>query len=286
MGRTEFNSSRVRSHYIHTHMKLELEKRLLDETLHYRRLIVTEPASRERNTPVTFPMESVSSSISSLSPCPAFHLSPELCGEEDNSCSSSDMMDTSCSSSLSLDTEATGSSPSEQATLDVDDKGVAHILSFDDSDEDGCPCVKEYERINIHQPLTHDLSTKAADSITGLSTDDNSQSESNTNTSQLEYVDENANQVILESENDPFDIPNTPSPSSDHNSYMDLSLSSDSDLVFFDSFHEYGPSLSHNHFKAYSHMDYISHHQFPSCPSPGQIEDSGVNLLESLVGSS
>ncbi|KAI7809517.1 cysteine/serine-rich nuclear protein 1 [Triplophysa rosa] len=271
MGRVEFNSSHVRSHYIHTHMKLELEKRLLDE----KRIIVTEPPTRERNTPLTFPMENNPSSFTSLSPGPVFHLS----SEEENS---RDMMDTSCSSSVSLDSEATGRPSSERAALDVGDKGLAHILSFDDSDEDGCPYIKEYERINMHQPLNHDLSTEAADSLVGLSTKDNM--ESNTSTSQSEYVDENANQAILECVNDPFDIPNTPSPSSDHNCYMDLSLSSDSDLVFFDSFHECCPSLSYNHFRVNTHMDYISHLQFPGCPRSPQIEDSGVSLLESLVG--
>lgn len=271
MGRVEFNSSRVRSHYIHTHMKLELEKRLLDE----KRLIVTEQTLRERNTPITIPMNNDPFCFNSLSPGPAFRLS----SEEDNSCSSNDMMDTSCSS-VSLESDANRHRSSERATLDVDDKGLAHILSFDDSDEDGCPCIKEYERINMHQPLNHDLSTEAADSLNGLSKKDNK--ESNTSTSHLEYVDENANQAILECVNEAFDIPNTPSPSPDHNCYMDLSLSSDSDLVFFDSFHEYG--LSHNHFKVYTHTDYISHLQFPSRPSSPQIEDSGVNLLESLVG--
>ncbi|KAA0719166.1 Cysteine/serine-rich nuclear protein 1 [Triplophysa tibetana] len=268
MDRVEFNSSRVRSHYIHTHMKLELEKRLLDE----KRITVTEPPSRERNTPLTFPMENNLSSLTSLSPGPGFHLS----SEKDNS-SSSDMMDTSCSLSVSLDSEATGHPASERATLDVDDNGLAHILSFDDSDEDGCPYIKEYERVDMDQPLTHDLSTEAA-----LSTKYNM--ENNTSTSQQENVDKNANQAILECVNDSFDIPKTPSPSSDNNCYMDFSLSSDPDLVFFDSFHECGPSLSYNHFRVNTHTDYISHLQFPGCPRSPQIEDSGVCLLESLVG--
>lgn len=237
-GRIAFNSSRVRSHYIHTHMKLELEKRLHNDN----RVIVSEQQSMARNRAITFPVEKDR--------------------QGDNSWSS-DMTDNSCSSSLSLDSE-TRPSP-EQPALNVDDTGLTHILSFSDSDGEGCPHVKEY-----------DLSTEAAG---GTST-----KESSTSTSQLEYLDENANQATMECVNDTFDIPNTPSASPDHtvNSYMDLSLSSDSDLVFFDTFHEYGPS--HNHFKEYSHMDYISHLQYPRCPSPAQTEDSGVGLLESLVG--
>ncbi|XP_067309923.1 cysteine/serine-rich nuclear protein 1 [Pseudorasbora parva] len=245
-GRIEFNSSRVRSHYIHTHMKLELEKRLHNDN----RVIATEQQSMARNRAITCPAEK--------------DLSPELCRQGDNSWSS-DMTDNSCSSSLSLDSGTDVRPSSERPALNVDDTGLTHIFSFSDSDGEGCPYVKEY-----------DLSAQAAG---GTAT-----KESSTSTSQLEYLDENANQATVECVNDTFDIPNTPSASPDHtrNSYMDLSLSSDSDLVFFDTFHEYGPS--HNHFKVYSHMDYISHHQFPPCPSPSQIEDSGIGLLESLVG--
>lgn len=246
-GRIEFNSSRVRSHYIHTHMKLELEKRLLNDN----RVIATEQPSLARNRAITFPVEKDS---------PSFHLSSELCRQGDNSWST-DMTDYSCSSSLSLDSETDARPSSERPTLNGDDSGLTHILSFSDSDGEGCPYIKEY-----------DLSTEAAG---GTST-----KESRISTSQLEYLDENANQATMECGKDTFDIPNTPSASPDHtvNCYMDLSLSSDSDLVFFDTFHEYGDRPSHNH------MDYISHLQFPRCLSPAQIEDSGVSLLESLVG--
>lgn len=229
-GRIEFNSSRVRSHYIHTHMKLELEKRLDD----------TQQQSTERNKSIPNPVESSS---------PPFR-------QAENNWSS----DTSCSSSLSLDSE-TDASPSSE---DMEDTRLTHILSFSDSDADRCPYIKDY-----------DLSKEAA---RFASTIDNQQLKTKP---QLEYLDENANQVTVKCVNDPFfDIPNTPSASPDHtvNGYMDLSLSSDSDLMFFDAFHEF------NHFKTYGHMDYISHLQFPRCPSPAQTEDSGISLLESLVG--
>uniref|UniRef100_A0A8C1RXL6 Cysteine-serine-rich nuclear protein 1a n=1 Tax=Cyprinus carpio TaxID=7962 RepID=A0A8C1RXL6_CYPCA len=251
-GRIEFNSSRVRSHYIHTHMKLELEKRLHDDN----RLTATEQQSAERNRAITFPVENNS---------PSFLLSSELCRQGDNSWSS-DMTDTSCcSSSLSLDSETDGGPSSERPTLDMDSRGLTHIVSFSDSDGEGCPYIKEY-----------DLSTEASG---GTST-----KESNTSTSKVEYLDENANQATMECVDDPFDIPNTPSASPDHtmNCYMDLSLSSGSDLVFFDTFHEY--CLSCNHLKVCTHLDYMSQLQFPCCPSPTLTEDSGVSLLESLVG--
>ncbi|XP_039533268.1 cysteine/serine-rich nuclear protein 3 [Pimephales promelas] len=251
-GRIEFNSSRVRSHYIHTHMKLELEKRLLNDN----RGIATEQQLLARNRTITFPVEKDS---------PSFHLSSELCRQGDNSWST-DMTDYSCSSSLSLDSETDARPSSEKPTMTGDDTGLTHILGFSDSDGKGCPYVKDY-----------DLSTEAAG---GTST-----KESRISTSQLEYLDENANQATMECVNDTFDIPNTPSASPDHtaNCYMDLSLSSDPYLVFFDTFHEYGDRPSHS--QECSHMDYYSSHlQFPRCLSPTQIEDSGVNLLESLVG--
>lgn len=230
-------------------MKLELEKRLHDDN----RLISTEQQSLVRNRTNTFPVENDS---------PSFLLSSELCRRGDNSWSN-DMADTSYSSSHSRDSEMDGRPSSERPTLDMDGRGLAHILSFSDSDGEGCPYIKDYN-----------LSTEASGATCTK--------KSITSKSKLEYVDENANQASMECVDDPFAIPNTPSASPDHtmNCYMDLSLSSDSDLVFFDSFHEYGPS----HFKVYSNLDYMSQLQFPRCPSPALIEDSGVCLLESLVG--
>uniref|UniRef100_A0A672SX63 Cysteine and serine rich nuclear protein 1 n=1 Tax=Sinocyclocheilus grahami TaxID=75366 RepID=A0A672SX63_SINGR len=137
-GRIEFNSSRVRSHYIHTHMKLELEKRLHDDN----RLVSTEQQSAARNRAITFPVENDS---------PSFLLSSELCRQGDNSWSS-DMTDTSCSSSLSLDSETDGRPSSERPTLDMDGRGLTHILSFSDSDGEGCPYIKDY---NLDQSSSH-----------------------------------------------------------------------------------------------------------------------------------
>lgn len=232
-------------------MKLELEKRLHDDN----RPTATEQQSVERNRAITFPAENDS---------PSFPLSSELCRQRDNSWNS-DVTDTSCSSSLSLDSETDGGPSSRRPTLDMDSRGHTHILSFSNSDGEGCPYIKEY-----------DLFTEASGGT--------SSKESNSSTSQVEYLDENDNQATRECVDDPFDIPNTPSASPDHsmNCYMDLSLSSGSDLVFFDTFHEYG--LSRNHLKVCSHLDYMSPLQFPCCPSPTLTEDSGVSLLESLVG--
>ncbi len=125
------------------------------------------------------------------------------------------MADTSYSSSLSRDSETDGRPSSERPTLDMDGRGLAHILSFSDSDGEGCPYIKDYN-----------LSTEASGATCTK--------ESITSKSKLEYLDENANQASMECVDDPFAIPNTPSASPDHtmNCYMDLSLSSDSDLVF------------------------------------------------------
>ncbi|XP_055784137.1 cysteine/serine-rich nuclear protein 1-like [Salvelinus fontinalis] len=82
------------------------------------------------------------------------------------------------------------------------------------------------------------------------------------------------------------DCPNTPSPSVDGTaaSYMDLSLSSESDLEFFDGFC-LGPSSLYNSLTEYQHMDTFFHFQLPSYPSSqSQACDPGTCPLESLIG--
>ncbi|KAG1926936.1 cysteine/serine-rich nuclear protein, partial [Pimephales promelas] len=66
--------------------------------------------------------------------------------------------------------------------------------------------------------------------------------------------------------------------------YMDLSLSSESDLEFFDGFPCLGPSSLYNSLKEYEHMDNFFQFQLPTCPSLPQAADPGTCLLESLIG--
>ncbi|PWS21888.1 hypothetical protein DKP78_21245, partial [Enterococcus faecium] len=86
--RIEFNSSRVQTHYIHTIMKLELEKRLEEHSDQGDRssspppqeLSVSEPPSHQQTTAPAMPA------------VPAFHFSSDLTSVGENSCSS-DMTD-------------------------------------------------------------------------------------------------------------------------------------------------------------------------------------------------
>lgn len=270
-GRIEFNSSRVQTHYIHTIMKLELEKRLEEHT--------TEALEEQPDcTSSVRPVEG-----STIPERPSFHFSSELVAVNENSCSS-DMTDSSSSSGQSEDTEVVR----EQSPLDVDENGLARILSFSDTDNEDCSGKDgDVERSNQQQK------NESASMGYGIfsAADDNklctSQIDSNVNNSRTaisEFLDENANQGngLFHSGS----VPHTPSPSiGDHSaSYMDLSLSSESDLEFFDEFPCLGPSSLYNSLKEYEHMDNFFQFQLPSYPSLPQAADPGTCLLESLIG--
>lgn len=270
-GRIEFNSSRVQTHYIHTIMKLELEKRLEEHT--------TEASEEQPDyTSSVRPVEG-----STVPERPSFHFSSELVAVNENSCSS-DMTDSSSSSGQSEDTEVVR----EQSPLDVDENGLARILSFSDTDNEDCSGKDgDVERSNQQQK------NESASMGYGIfsAADDNklctSQTDSNVNNSRTaisEFLDENANQGngLFHSAS----VPHTPSPSiGDHSaSYMDLSLSSESDLEFFDEFPCLGPSSLYNSLKEYEHMDNFFQFQLPSYPSLPQAADPGTCLLESLIG--
>uniref|UniRef100_G3NHA8 Cysteine-serine-rich nuclear protein 1b n=1 Tax=Gasterosteus aculeatus TaxID=69293 RepID=G3NHA8_GASAC len=106
-GRIEFNSTRVQTHYIHTIMKLELEKRL-------------EEQSSQQQQPTA------------LSAVPSFPFSSELAAPGENSCSS-DMTDLSDSSGHSDDSEGGEARREHLTRLDVDEKGLSRILGFSDA---------------------------------------------------------------------------------------------------------------------------------------------------------
>ncbi|XP_077365446.1 cysteine/serine-rich nuclear protein 1b [Festucalex cinctus] len=237
-GRIEFNSTRVQTHYIHTIMKLELEKRLEEQSSS------EEPAEAP------------------VAPAHPFPFSSELASAGDNSCSS-DMSD---SSAQSDDSEGGGSPCGRRTPLDVDEKGLSRILSFNEAaDKDACSRQATTETFG---------SFSMADFA-----DDNAAPLDNRAVSEL--LDENANQA-----NGLFhggSVPHTPSPTVDRSaSYnMDLSLSSESDLEFLDGFPCLGPSSLYNSLKEYEHMDNFFHFQLPSLPASG---DPGTCLLESLIG--
>ncbi|XP_028290398.1 cysteine/serine-rich nuclear protein 1b [Gouania willdenowi] len=276
-GRIEFNSTRVQTHYIHTIMKLELEKRL------------EEPSSTEN--------EEGNTRGSALLPAvPSFPFSSELTAARDNSCSS-DMTDISDCSGQSENSEE-GKGLCKHHTH-VDEKGLNRILGF--GENENCSRASrdsafkgsrdtwcQDEPQERQQPSTEAFSSFSMvdfgdenDNLDAALLDDHTD---NQVTAISELLDENANQGngLFHSNS----VPHTPSPSIDRSaSYnMDLSLSSESDLEFFDGFPCLGPSSLYNSLKEYEHMDSFFPFQLPSYPSMPVASDPGTCLLESLIG--
>ncbi|XP_061522649.1 cysteine/serine-rich nuclear protein 1b [Phycodurus eques] len=252
-GRIEFNSTRVQTHYIHTIMKLELEKRLEEQSS-------TEEEATEAKA---------------IPPAHSFPFSAELASAGDNSCSS-DMSD---SSAQSDDSEGGGSPCGRRTPLDVDEKGLSRILSFNDT-ENGDAAVKD--ACSRQAATTETFSSFSM--VDFADENDNIDAALLDNRAVSELLDENANQG-----NGLFhggSVPHTPSPTVDRSaSYnMELSLSSESDLEFFDGFPCLGPSSLYNSLKEYEHMDNFFHFQLPSYPSLPASGDPGTCLLESLIG--
>lgn len=279
-GRIEFNSTRVQTHYIHTIMKLELEKRLEEQS---------STEEDEENATGATPLPAV----------PSFPFSAELTAAGENSCSS-DMTD--LSDSQSEDSEA-GERPCEpSAQLDVDEKGLSRILCFSDtenssrssrdsgdkSSKDTCCPEQQQEQ---QQPSSEAFSSFSMvdfadenDNIDAALLDSSDDQTDNRATAISELLDENANQgnALFYSSS----VPHTPSPTIDRSaSYdMELSLSSESDLEFFDGFPCLGPTSLYNSLKEYEHMDNFFQFQLPSYPSFPAASDPGTCLLESLIG--
>lgn len=304
-GRIEFNSSRVQTHYIHTIMKLELEKRLEEhsgpEGEETGRTPEASPVQNHR--PVGMPPET---NHFHPSPClptgPSFHFSSELAAPGENSCSS-DMTDSSSGSSSQEDPEAGGRSPGEERSpLGVDESGLSRILSFSDVDNEDCAYGgggDGRDRVNDNHCHTQQQQVPHSSVFGGFGAAEFPDENDNIDAALLdsirdhmdsrpaaisELLDENANQgnALFHSGS----VPRTPSPSFDRSaSYgMDLSLSSESDLEFFDGFPCLGPSSLYNSLKDYEHMDNFFHFQLPSYPSLPQSGDPGTCLLESLIG--
>lgn len=277
-GRIEFNPSRVQTHYIHTIMKLELEKRL-------------EEHAPENEAASDRPPETGSGDL-----CPvegggenngsSFHFNSELAAAGENSCSS-DMTDSSCSSGQSEDSDAADAPPSEQSSLDVDENGLAQILSFSDTDNEECSlqcrdagCSRQQRRSEPAESVGYGI----------FSTVEHADGEENGRATRTVSTDGAAAEAELSDDNANQDdtlfhggsVPNTPSPTIDN--YMDLSLSSESDLEFFDGFPCLGPSSLYNSLKEYEHLDNFFQFQLPAHPSFPQGNDQGTGLLESLIG--
>uniref|UniRef100_A0A3Q2QVK2 Cysteine and serine rich nuclear protein 1 n=1 Tax=Fundulus heteroclitus TaxID=8078 RepID=A0A3Q2QVK2_FUNHE len=278
-GRIEFDGRRVRTHYIHTVMRLELRRRLKRETLisgdqaglseelqefDEHEEVRAEQSAEETRCPFTSGLEEdhLPFTMPATPPSP-FPCVPEGLAMEENSCSS-DMSESSLSSS---ECDAGGFFSGTQSPPDV---------AAADDNYYSCSQVR-----HMMEPLTqHSCSSATTDNKrphTPITLTDNMEPSRN-------YLDENANQSRdFFSEDSLEDFPNTPSPTVDYSfsRYVDLSLSSDSDLEFFHRDYPSGPL--HSSFKDYRHPDTFQRFQlFSSVNLPQQ--ESSTQLLEALIG--
>ncbi|XP_078254512.1 LOW QUALITY PROTEIN: cysteine/serine-rich nuclear protein 1b [Rhinoraja longicauda] len=273
MGRIEFNSARVQTHFIHTIMKLDLESRqsggvggelepaLLDNPSH-RGGYPERPASVAA----------------------AFHYGKD---SEDNSCSS-DMTDSSITTTSSSSSSSSSSScysdggpgfldnlpphhHRQTAATAIDDDGLARILHFNDSDNDGTPDPRPRDPFPYFSPSDFLCERPCAEREPGL--------------------DENANQEhgfslghmtpMQSSDPSPYSSP-PHGPEQSTRSYTDLSLSMDS-FEFFQSFSESSYAAFHAPLKDYEGLDNCPSLQFPFPAFPQTLEPANC-FLESLIG--
>ncbi|KAM9417359.1 cysteine/serine-rich nuclear protein 1-like isoform 1-T2 [Salvelinus alpinus] len=223
-GRIEFNSSRVQTHYIHTIMKLELEKRL-EETSGPEEEDLGETAPAHAHNPL--------SDLPSIPDGPSFYFSSELAAVGENSCSS-DMTDSSVSSGGSEDSEEGAGLGRED---DADENGQRRVLSFSDNDynvnnyvvNDNRCCPKQW----LQQQKQASSMTTTAWMLAGFSTADfpeeNDNLEAHTDNRAMAIspgIDDNANLgnglfhhhsscSISNPPSPSVDFPNAPSPSVD-----------------------------------------------------------------------
>ncbi|XP_041848656.1 cysteine/serine-rich nuclear protein 1-like [Melanotaenia boesemani] len=283
-GRIEFDTRRVQTHYIHTVMKLELERRLQDEALSSddqvgfsgelhgckdQDEIHPVQSAQDKRCPFGFTMEEDDLPLT-MPTTPPFHFIPERLVIEENSCSSN----ITESSFTSSDSDAGGFLSGSQSPPEADG-GLTSALSLCDTEN---KYTLRSQLRHIRQPLVQHSSSSATDSVgprTAITFTDNLN---------RTFLDENANQSRGFFDDDSLgDIPNTPSPTVDYSigRYMDLSLSSDSDLEFFDSDYPSGPV--HSSFKEHQHPGSFQPIQLFNSVNLPQYESS-THLLESLIG--
>lgn len=294
-GRVEFNSRRVQTHYLHTVMRLELERRLQDETVHHldqRRVPLThlenqrnegqdqydQPQhAQEKSCPFGFTVEEDGLPLT-IPTTPTYHFSAELAVVRESSCSS----DMSCSSANSEDSDAGGSPLVNQPLLEEGNEGLVHMLNLGDSETEECSIGSDSGARHIKQQSYQCHSDSGVYAVTNTAT---SHADNSVGLSIAKYLDENANQATALFAISPFqEYPKTPSPSIDYplSSYMDLSLSSESDLEFFDNFPDYSSGPLHKSFKRHTYPD--NYLQLLSPPNRPRYDETSTCLLESLIG--
>ncbi|KAM6919074.1 cysteine/serine-rich nuclear protein 1-like [Xenentodon cancila] len=293
-GHIQFDAKRAQTHYIHTVMRLELERQQQNETLspedqaalpeefHEEEVqdnVPLEQKAQDPKCPFGFALEEDGFSLT-MPATPSFQFIPKRLAVEENSCSS-DMTDSSCFSS---DSDTAGFLGENQNLPEVDG-GLASALSLCDSKNNGYTSCNH--RMHTREPLmqtssspaTHTTTTNSMGARTAVAFTDNM-----SRTAVTDYLDENANQSRDVFEEDSLeDFPNMPSPTLDYplGRYMDLSLSSDSDLEFFNSDYPSGPL--HSSFKERRCPDSFQHLQLFGSVSLPEYESS-THLLESLIG--
>ncbi|KAJ6659291.1 hypothetical protein lerEdw1_019162 [Lerista edwardsae] len=293
-GRVEFNQARVQTHFIHTIMKLELEKNQPSPE----RSPEPELPFRERLHPFGCPAGKAAFEERTVPLTPAFQFNTELETMGENSCSS-DMTDSSVSSNQSEDSEDPYEAvPSEKSQSDVDDDGLARILHFNDSDAEGdggapSSCQDNLSSFYPADFFSADVAGQCAtNAVEKLGSAGNCLSHLSNLT---ECLDENANQggpscFLEETPSGALcgGIPRCVPPSSAEEcskNYTDLSFSSDS-LDFFQSFSDYNLGPLYNSLKEYENLDNFSalQLQLPNFPSLSQSGDQSSCFLESLIG--
>nr|XP_023990456.1 cysteine/serine-rich nuclear protein 3 [Salvelinus alpinus] len=213
-GRIEFNSSRVQTHYIHTIMKLELEKRL-EET----------SGPEEEDLGETAPCHYYNNPLSDLPSIPdrpSFHFSSKLAAVRENSCSS-DMTDSSASSGGSEYSEEgaeLGRRSREDGPL-LDENGLSRILSFSDIDDNDDYNVNN-RVVNDNRCYPEQRLQQQPWMLTGFSTADFPEENDNLEVHRdnramaiSQLLDDNANQANALFHHSGCSVPNTPSSSVD-----------------------------------------------------------------------
>lgn len=290
-GRIEFNQARVQTHFIHTIMKLELEKNQPSNE----RIPEPEPPFRDRLHPFGCSTGKAVFEERTVPLMPAFQFNTDLETIGENSCSS-DMSDSSVSSNQSEDLEDQYETvPSEKSQSDVDDDGLARILHFNDSDgeDDSSAASNCQDNLSSFHP-TDFFSADVEDQCVTNAVEKLGAGNCLSHLSNLtECLDENANQdasCFFEetsggtvSGGNACCVPSSAEECSKN--YTDLSLSSDS-LDFFQSFSDYNLGPLYNSLKEYENLDNFSalQLQLPNFPSLPQSGDQSSCFLESLIG--
>ncbi|XP_074841243.1 cysteine/serine-rich nuclear protein 1 [Carettochelys insculpta] len=285
-GRIEFNQARVQTHFIHTIMKLELEKNQQNSDRN------AEPEASFRDRLHPFGCSSGKNVFEEravpLTPVFQFNMDLETVGE--NSCSS-DMTDSSVSSVQSEDLEEQYESvPSDKSQSDIDDDGLARILHFNDSDiEDNSSNCRD--NLSCFHPA--DFFSANIEDQCGTTAEKFSPGNYSGHLSNIsECLDENANQdagcfldETADTHCDGLSCCMSSSTEQCSKSYTDLSLSSDS-LDLFQSFSDYNLGPLYSSLKEYENLDNFSALQFqlPNFPGFPQAGDQSTCFLESLIG--